>query len=123
IPAGTSLVPGGPAGVAPRVDGNTVTWDLSTVSLAAGKSTSLAATISATRIGAAVLRATAEAHFADGREVTATSGARVRIGRTLRLGMLAGLRASVSSTMTLGYATSATSLVGTTSAHGLIELG
>lgn len=123
LPTGTSFVAGSPAGVGPTVDGNTLIWDLSTVSLAPGRSTSLAATISATRIGAAVLRATAEAHFADGREVTATSGASVRIGRTLRLGALAGLRASVSSTVTLGYATSAASLVGTTSARGLIELG
>ena len=122
LPAGTSFVPERRALGSPAAQANTVTWHLSKA-LASGEVTTLAARIRVGRAGRTIFKATAEAHLADGRDVTATSRAAVRVGRTLRLGTLAGTHTSVSSIVMIVYGASASSLVGKMTARGLIELG
>ena len=55
--------------------------------------------------------------------MTAASSATIRVGRTLRLGALAGVHVPVSAMVTVVYGTSAPWLVGKTSARGLVQLG
>jgi hypothetical protein len=124
LPPGTSFVSARGALARPVNGGGAVTWR-QPWTLAPNASASVTATVTA---GSAARRLSfvgvAKSSLADGRPIDVSASARVRVGRTLKVRLLATTaRSPVSGGVSLVYPAAARTLVGRTRAGGTVTLG
>jgi hypothetical protein len=124
LPPGTALVSARGAFAAPVNGRGTVTWRQPST-LAPNASVSVTATVAA---GSAARRLSfvgvAKSSLADGDEIDVSASARVRVGRTLKVRLLATTaRSPVSGGVSLVYPAAARTLVGRMRAGGMVTLG